>query len=371
MRFLKVAALVPVVALMGWTPVERSSASAFAATQAGQAGPVMQSIGPLTFSPDGVLFAGDTQAAAIFALELGAAASGGAPGAKSIPAIDQKIAAMLGTDARETQVTDLAIHPKSRNAFVSVMRGQGAAAQPALLRVDGAGKIDLISLQGLKFTKAELANAPAANPGSPRNARSQSITDMAYVDGKLIVAGLSNEEFASKLRTIPYPFAKVENGTSVEIYHGNHGQFETRSPVYAFVPYRIDNTPHLIAGYLCTPLVKFPLSSLQPGAKVVGTTIAELGNRNRPLDMIVYKKGGQEFLLMANNSRGVMKIPTAGFAKAEGIVAKVTTETGGVGYETIASMKGVEHLDLLDEGHTIILARGEGGVLNLEAVALP
>ena len=162
---------------------------------------------------------------------------------------------------------------------------------------------------------------------------------MAYVDGKLIVAGLSNEEFASKLRTIPHPFAKVENGTSVEIYHGNHGQFETRSPVYAFVPYRIDNTPHLIAGYLCTPLVKFPLSSLQPGAKVVGTTIAELGNRNRPLDMIVYKKGGQEFLLMANNSRGVMKIPTAGFAKAEGIVAKVTSETGGVGYETIASMK--------------------------------
>ena len=34
-------------------------------------------------------------------------------------------------------------------------------------------------------------------------------------------------------------------------------------------------------------------------------------------------------------------------------------------------MKGVEHLDLLDENHTIVLARGEGGVLNLEAVALP
>ena len=70
----------------------------------------------------------------------------------------------------------------------------------------------------------------------------ESITDMAYVDGKLVVAGLSNEEFASKLRTVPYPFAAVEAGTSVEIYHGNHGQFETRSPVISFVPYKIDNT---------------------------------------------------------------------------------------------------------------------------------
>ena len=32
--------------------------------------------------------------------------------------------------------------------------------------------------------------------------------------------------------------------------------------------------------------------------------------------MIVYSKDGREFLLMANNSRGVMKIPTAPFATA-------------------------------------------------------
>src|SRR3954471_14650522 len=44
--------------------------------------PAFKSIGPLTFSPDGVLFAGDTQSAAIFALDLGKAAAGGAPGAK-------------------------------------------------------------------------------------------------------------------------------------------------------------------------------------------------------------------------------------------------------------------------------------------------
>ena len=264
-------------------------------------GPVLQSIGPLTFAPDGTMFAADTQSAAIFAIDLGARATGGAAGAKSIPAIDQKIAAMLGTEAREIQVTDLAVHPKTRNAYLSVMRGQGADAKPALLRVDGAGAIEIIKTDDLKFSRAELPNAPAATPGGRRNPRADSITDMAFIDGKLLVAGLSNEEFSSKLRAVPYPFGGVDNGTSVEIYHGNHGALETRSPVYTFVPYKIDNTQHLIAGYLCTPLVKFPLASLKPGAKVTGTTIAELGNRNRPLDMIVYKKGGQDYLLMANN----------------------------------------------------------------------
>jgi hypothetical protein len=37
----------------------------------------------------------------------------------------------------------------------------------------------------------------------------------------------------------------------------------------------------------------------------MGTTIAELGNRNRPTDMIVYRKGGKDYLLIANTSRGV------------------------------------------------------------------
>ena len=311
--FLKSALVLTVV--LSWSGVpaaERTDA-------ANGTNPAFKTIGPLAFSPDGVLFAGDTQAAAIFALDLGKAATGGAPGAKAIPAFDQKVAALLGTDVREITVTDLAVHPKTRNAFASVMRGQGTNAQPALLRIDGAGKIEVVAFGDIKYSRVELPNAPAANPGDQRNPRTSSITDMAFVDGRLYVAGLSNEEFASKLRTVSYPFNTVDNGTSVEIYHGNHGQFETRSPVYTFVPYKVKGETNLIAGYLCTPLVKFPVNSLKSGAKVMGTTIAELGNRNRPLDMIVYQKNGQEFLLMSNNSRGVMKIPTANFGDAASI----------------------------------------------------
>jgi hypothetical protein len=79
--------------------------------------------------------------------------------------------------------------------------------------------------------------------------------------------GLSNEEFSSKLRSVSYPFNTVDNGASVEIFHGNHGQFETRSPVYTFVPYKVKGETNLIAGYLCTPLVKFPVNSLKSGAR--------------------------------------------------------------------------------------------------------
>ncbi len=49
-----------------------------------------------------------------------------------------------------------------------------------------------------------------------------------------------------------------------------------------------------------------------------GTTVAELGNRNRPLDMIAYKKDGKDFLLLTNSARGVMKVSTDDLEREEG-----------------------------------------------------
>lgn len=352
------------VGTAGFTPTTPK-----AAAPQDTAAAAMQSIGPLAFGPAGVLFAADTQGATIYALELGDGAKSAAPGAGNIQGIDQKIAAALGTDAAAISITDLAIHPSTKNAFIAVMRGRGSDAKPALVRVDGNGKLDVLALDRMKHTKAALPNAPVANPSGRRNPRADSITDMSFVDGKLVVAGLSNEEFASKLRTIAYPFAAVEPGTSVEIYHGAHGAFETRSPVYAFVPYTVGGAPHLIAGYLCTPLVKFPVASLSGTQKVVGTTIAELGARNRPIDMVVYKKDGKEFLLMSITNSGVMKIPTDGFATAAPITSRIDG-SAGVSYEAIPSMTDVLQMDLLDAQRSIVIARADGA-LNLQAVPLP
>jgi len=363
---IKLGVLVAIVVFASWSTVP----AARQASRTGQ-GPVLASMGPLAFGPDGTLFAADNQGATIYALDLGAQASGGAAGAKGLDAVDQKLAALLGTGARDITVTDLAVHPRTRNAYVSVMRGQGAGAAPALFRIDGTGAITNVPLQSLRFQKVELPNAPPANPSARQSPRAQVVTDMAFADGRLWVAGLSNEEFSSKLRAIPYPFASVDRGTSVEIYHGNHQQLETRSPVNAFVPYTLNNQPYLLAGYTCTPLVKFPISDLKPGGKVRGTTIGEFGAGNRVLDMIVYRKGGQEFLLTANNSRGVMKIPTNPFASATPITTPVQTETGGVPFEKITSMTGIEQLDKLDDANSIVIARTSTGGINLQVVPLP
>ena len=358
-------------------------------------GPPLRHLGPMTFGPDGVLFAADAQEVFVYALDLSDHLAGGAPGVGDVPAIDGRIAAMLGTDAASLAVTDLAVHHETRNAFISVVRGRGDGARPVLLRVDGAGEITAVPLEEVPYTRVRLPNPPGEMTGMPLKSGQeipipnypsnqaaeyplnlfgvQTITDLAYSDGRLYVAGLSNEEFASKLRSIAYPFTGVDEGTSVEIWHAPHDQFETRSPVYTFVPYDVGGEPHLIASYLCTPLVKFPVASLRPGADVRGVTIAEFGSGNRPLDMIVYEKDGEDFLLMSNNRHGVMKIPTAGFETAEPLTGIVPDGgTAGVPFEQVAAFAGVEQLDLLDEERALVLARrSEEGPLDLGAVALP
>jgi hypothetical protein len=365
----KLSAVFAFVALTAYAPAVAPTMVA-AAT-----GPQLKSIGPLSFGPNGVLLVGDQLAATVYAVDLGAQANGGAPGTADISGVDQKIAMMLGTEAKDIAITDLAVDQKTHNSYISVMRGQGPAAKPALLRVDGAGKITTINTDTLTYTSVTLPNP--ANETQPQNGRGanqrmQSITQLRYADGKVWISGLSNEEFASKMWSVAYPFAKADSGTSLEIYHDNHQQLETRAPMYAFIPYILNNQPYIIGAYTCTPLVKFPVSDLKPnsGNKFRGTTIGELGAGSRPIDMILYKKGGKEFLLLANTARGVMKIPTDSFANATPLTTPSNAETAGVPFEKVASMAGVQQLDLLDATHSIVV-QGMGSPLNLHAQELP
>src|SRR6185295_11001779 len=112
--------LLALVVATSWAP-----SSARAVVDSGQ-GPALTSLGPLAFSADGTLFAADNTAATVYALDLGTQASGATPGAKGMDGLDAALAAMLGTAATEITITDLAVHPRSHNAFVSVMRGKGA-----------------------------------------------------------------------------------------------------------------------------------------------------------------------------------------------------------------------------------------------------
>jgi hypothetical protein len=229
-------------------------------------------------------------------------------------------------------------------------------------------------LDKVKYSRGQLPDAPidgvVGEGNRQSNPRQESITDIAFFQDRILIAGLSNEEFASTLRAIPFPFETVPGGTSVEIFHGAHGKFETRSPVRTFVPFNVGNEPSLIAAYTCTPLVQFPIKELSPGAKIKGKTIAELGNGNRPIDMIVYQKDGKDYLLLANNRRGIMKISTDNIEKAQSIT-KRAAEKEGQSYESISSWTGVDQLDKLDAQHALVVRRGEGNSVNLESLALP
>jgi hypothetical protein len=328
----------------------------------------LQSAGVMTFGANGVLFVADSLGAAIYAIDTQDRTPSTAA-SMAVMGLRDKIAGMLGTAPDQVLLNDVAVNPISRNAYVSVARGAGPTAAAVIVRVTPAGQLSTLSLDNVKHAKVTLPNP--GNVGTGRgNARAQSITDMGIADGRLFVAGLSNEEFSSTLRSIPLPFpTSIDKGTSIEIWHANHNRFETNAPVRVFVPYKIGSQQNILAAYTCTPLVKFDVNTLKAGTKVLGNTIAELGMGNNPLDMIVYNKDGKEYFLMSNDRRGVMKLPTANLGTIPPITQRVEG-TAGVPYETITALTGVVQLDKFNDQFALILQQNSGS-LDLKTVALP
>lgn len=337
--------------------------------------PDLKSAGPLAFGPDGILLVGDTKAATIFAIDTGDASENASDVQLDIAGLNLKVADLLGASASETRINDLVVNPLSGSVYLSVER-TGAEAAPALMRVSEKGELGQLSLKNVAFLKVALPNPPedkvTGQGRRQRNLRDESITDLAYADGKVLVSGISNDASPSNIREIAFPFADADQGTSIEIYHGAHGRFEDYATVRTFVPFNVGGEPSLLAGFTCTPLVKFPISSLASGKKVRGTTVAELGNRNRPLDMFVYEKDGKRFLLMSNSKRGVMKISTAGIDREDGISERVSGGgTAGQSYETVNGLDGVVQLDRLNDQSAVVLVQADSGSQDLRTIALP
>src|SRR5579872_2939667 len=323
----------------------------------------VKSAGPLAFGPNGILFIGDSLGAQIFAIDTGDTKAV-STASISVTGVDGKIAAALGTSADQISIKDVTTNPVSKNVYISVNRGRGADAMAVILKLDTAGKLSEVGLDNVKYSVAELPNPPAQN-----NQKTNTITEVRYVDGKVLVAGLSNEEFSSNMKVIPFPFAGADRGALVEMYHGSHMRYETNSPIRTFVPYTIDNKPFILAAYTCTPLVKIPVSELKSGAKIQGTTIAEMGAGNQPLDMVAYKKDGHEYILMANSSHGVTKLDMANVGTYQAITQPVS-DVAGVPFSTISELKDVKHLQAYDEKQALILSGNSGG-MDLRTIALP
>ncbi|MEM7801513.1 MAG: hypothetical protein AAF633_20120, partial [Chloroflexota bacterium] len=257
----------------------------------------MEEAGVMAFAPDNALLIADSTTGTIFAFEVEAGPAADAPTPYNVYDIDSQIAALLGTTPDQIEINDLAVHPVDQTAYLSVMRGRGAAAIPVVVNVTPAGEINLVDLAATPFTSVSLDRLPNEDVifWETVSARSLSITDIDYHAGDLYVAGLSNAEFSSELRRIPYPFDGSVAYASTEIYHTIHDQNETRAPIRTQTIIDTGGAdPLILAAYTCTPLVTLPLNQVQDEAHVTGKTIAELGYGNTPIDLIQFTQTNED-----------------------------------------------------------------------------
>lgn len=342
--------------------------------------PGIKSMSTLAFGPDSVLFVGDGKGGAIFALDLADNKPRGKNDPLEIKDLEGKIAALLGTTKSEVMIHDMAVNPVSQNVYLAVSRGRAKwntrwllpndiADASILLKVTPDGKLSEIGLNNVSYSKARLPNPVNASKKhmwkEGISLRADTITELHYSKGTLFVAGLSNEEFASTMWKLPYPFKAGVSATTLESFHGAHGKYETHAPIRTFVSYVLNDEDYILAAYLCTPLTLFKSAEFSDGKHIKGRTIAEFGSGNYPLDMLVYQKNGQEKILIANSNLPFIVIDPEDIASFKGAI---TTETKsyveGVKHEP-RSGTGVQQIDSLNEKYILALQRLPGGTMDM------
>jgi hypothetical protein len=352
------------------------------------------SAGPVLFAPDvstdgnAVLFAADVTQATIFAFELPSEASAADGAAVNVYHLGSKIASLLGVEREDAVIRGMTVHPVSHAVYLSVARGRGPEAGVAVVRADTDGQLSIVELDDLPVTSFELDDAPATDDerldawldgtdlesqpmeihGVTLNiarvpVQRSTITGLAWVNGTLFVAGLSNEEFSSRLRQVKYPFDGSATATSVEIFHVDHGKYETQSPIRALTSF--DGGSSILASYTCTPVVQFSIDQLRGEGLVRGRTVAELGPMNQPFSIVSYDRDGEEFLLVSNTRHPLLKIPAAAVA-AQGSLTVPMSEPDhslGVPREEL-DHPGITWMASLDRG-SVVAVQLEDGETNL------
>jgi hypothetical protein len=349
--------------------------------------PDIKSVGSITFGPEGILFVADNVSANVFAIDVGDPGSVSETRPVDVEHLDSRLASFLGCDRGDVAIRDMAVHPVSQSVYLSVMRGRGVDATPIIIRVEGDGSISEVQLSDVPFSQADISDAPAEDDErvdgrivlgpdegeefeysgvklriTREKLRTSTVTDMAWVDGLLLVAGASNEEFSSTLRRIPFPFSGELVSNSLEIFHVSHGMYETASPIRRFVPY--GGNTSVLASYTCTPVVHFSLTDLQAGAQAKGRTVAELGSMNQPLGMVSYVRDGKEYLLVSNTRHPLIKIACSDIDEQDGL--HEPKEPIGVPRTNLAP-EGVSRMANLNGSHVLMMQRDAEGDIHLKS----
>lgn len=351
------------------------------------AGP-LRSAGVITFGPDNVLFVGDIAGAAVHAfvlreqdlspqadVELGNFHN--FEGRDLVSGLDQKLAALLGTTYDQIVINDMAVHQPSQQIFLSVERGHGADAVPAIVKIN-RGKLEVLELDGIPHSQVAIPNEPDEKSMLEFEPQSvYAITDVKHYKGEIFVTGISNQRFASTLYRFPYPFNANRATCTCEIWHPVHGEFETRAPIIRQLIRDLNGKPYLFAVYGCTPLVRFPLDALTDGAHVRGDVIGELGYGSNPLDMLTFSDpfDKKEYLLVTIDDRSASRITVADLetAPAQPTGGAIDFGPGGLGRTQRYLPIRAEHTAILNPKWAVVIWRHPKTSfrLDLSTLAMP
>lgn len=277
----------------------------------------------LEFADQNTLFVADSDGGQILAYTLPPVKPSKTSASYNLAGAGSKIAKLLNVDASLLSYHDIAVHPESKEAYISVSIQDKGKRTPVIIRANQSGNLAKVDLKSLSKTVKKLTNTASDGVRFWRDipATTLGITDLDYVDGTLYVSSLSTGEFASTLRKVSYPFDKSSNTSHIEIYHTVHDQTETRAPIRAMTVLALDGVETVVAAYTCTPLVTIPTGKLNDGAHVKGKTVAELGYGNTPLDVIHFSAQNQEqkmeeYVLVLHKERSADLIRVADLIKA-------------------------------------------------------
>ena len=342
--------------------------------------PEIKSISKLTFNDSGVLFLGDSESGAVYAIDLNDNSQSDFEDQVNVLDLEGEIAAMLGTSSENVLIHDMAVNPVSRNIYLSVSRARAKwksrwelpndlANADVLVKVTPQKEFSIVELENVDYSTVSIPNPVASDKEHKwkkgTKLRVDAITDMVYHEGNIYVAGLSNEEFAASMWISPYPFKKDVKSSTLEIYHGAHGAYETEAPIRTFLPYKLNNKSHIMAAYLCTPLVTFETDQLGSKTHVKGKTVAEFGSGNYPLDMVLYQNNGKDYVLMSNSQLPLLIFDPDDVESFEGeINTEVEGYMAGVSY-TPRSGSGVQELEAFNEKFILATQRLPSGKLSL------
>ena len=346
----------------------------------------LESAGALAFDTGNTLFVGDSKAGLVHAFDLSEIVVDQSnyqlgraqtfEGRTISDNIDAEIAGLLGVEPADVVIHDMVVHKPSKQIFLSVHRGHGPEAEAVIVSVN-QGNFDLVDLSAATHSSISVGPVPTNETlefGQPLN--TLAITDIDFYKGEILVAGLSNEEFSSKLRRIPFPFTDEVSTSSIEIWHAVHAQYETRAPIISQTVAELDGVPTLIAIYACTPIVRIPLADLTDGAEVRGTMIGEMGFGNTPLDIVPYVNAwdGSSNVVVTNTNRSAASLNLEAVATAEAMphgegVGNVFSVAGVAQYAL--PMSGTQHLDTLDDTWAVVVRAAPEDPTNLQLHTLP